>query len=470
MTNTQLDSGGTPTLFTLVKAKRWSEVISRCAVTSSINEKDILARDSTCFNRTCLHLACARKPPVDVIRSLLSPSSSSGGESRLVVTTLKEDGLGYIPLHTACRYNASAEIISLLLESYGHGIAVKDRNGWTPLHVACYFNPKLSIIQALIKFDTKPPIGSTRKITTTTTTTNYTSPPLLLACRTKACSAVIQALLKNDSQAATQVVGTGQWTSLHLAIWHNAPILTLQVLLSAHPELAFAKTTSGLTPLGLYWASGCECTKETVSILLYPYGLVSPSLRSLLPSGDSSSLSLAGSKNNRQQYRHCSDGMIHSWISFPQHIPGLLQFLLDTYPNDVKLRDRPSSGRGDLPLHRVIKNMKISNRDVRSIIEAFPKAGRELDGDRRLPLNLAIEGGRFSSCGDGSGDTENDNDNAMMMDRLCHCFPDAVCRRDVNTKLYPFMLAGTLSNVDACFRLLIRAPEVIKHCSDNFKN
>jgi len=463
MTNTQLHSGGTTTLFTLVKAKRWKEVIERCETAGSKNEKDIIARDSTSFNRTCLHLACARKPPLRVILNLLSPSNG-GEESRVVVTKWKEDGLGYIPLHTACRYRASAEVITLLLESYGQGVTVKDKIGWTPLHVASYFNPKLSVIKALIQFDTMPSIDSTRLPTTATKTINYDSSPLLLACRTKAHSTVIRALLKNDPQAATQVTGTGQWTPLHLAIWHDAPISTIQALIRHKSELAFAKTTTGQTPLGLYWGSGCECIEGTISILLNPYGLVvPPPLLPPSPSDDSSSSSPVGSNKNKQQFRHCSDGMIHSWISFPQRIPGLLSFLLDTYPNNVKLRDQS----GDLPLHRVIQNKSISNRDVISIIEIFPGAGRELNRDGRLPLNLAIEGGRFASRGDESGDNENDNDNAMMMDRLCHCFPDAVCRRDVKTKLYPFMLAGTLSNIDACFRLLIRAPEVIKYCSDS---
>ena len=216
MVNTKSDF---TTLLILVKEQRWEQVISRCK--AGTDEREILARDSSFFNRTCLQLACARKPPVGVIRILLSYGSGSR------VTGWKEDSLWYIPLHTACRYHASAAVISLLLDTYKQGVKVKDKHGWTPLHVASYFNPKLSLIQILIKSD-KLAIGTMEK---TMTMKNDRSTPLLLACPIKAHSNVIKALLDHNPQAATEVDGSGQWALLHLAIWHDAPISTLKALL-----------------------------------------------------------------------------------------------------------------------------------------------------------------------------------------------------------------------------------------------
>ena len=46
------------------------------------------------------------------------------------------DICGRLPLHDACRYKASKEVVDLLVDTYSQATYIQDRQGKTPLHYA----------------------------------------------------------------------------------------------------------------------------------------------------------------------------------------------------------------------------------------------------------------------------------------------------------------------------------------------
>jgi len=78
--------------------------------------------------RTPLHLACEFGSSLDVVSTLLEIYPEAVRE--------KNDD-GDTPLHCACADNASLEVVSALLNVWPDVVREKDSEGWTPLHCAC---------------------------------------------------------------------------------------------------------------------------------------------------------------------------------------------------------------------------------------------------------------------------------------------------------------------------------------------
>eukprot|EP00549_Striatella_unipunctata_P010752 CAMPEP_0118690736 /NCGR_PEP_ID=MMETSP0800-20121206/10283_1 /TAXON_ID=210618 ORGANISM="Striatella unipunctata, Strain CCMP2910" /NCGR_SAMPLE_ID=MMETSP0800 /ASSEMBLY_ACC=CAM_ASM_000638 /LENGTH=762 /DNA_ID=CAMNT_0006588423 /DNA_START=46 /DNA_END=2334 /DNA_ORIENTATION=- len=76
---------------------------------------------------TSLHLACRSNPPEDIINVFLSIAS------QIVQWT---DGFGWLPIHYACAFGASIEVLRLLAEAFPESKTTVDKRGRTPLHFA----------------------------------------------------------------------------------------------------------------------------------------------------------------------------------------------------------------------------------------------------------------------------------------------------------------------------------------------
>jgi hypothetical protein len=81
--------------------------------------------------RTCLHAACAKKPPVSTIQAILQACGRHGE------TILERDKHGRTPLTIAISSNADLEVIAALLEKSPKAASVNDHLGHLPLHLAC---------------------------------------------------------------------------------------------------------------------------------------------------------------------------------------------------------------------------------------------------------------------------------------------------------------------------------------------
>jgi len=292
-------------LISLVKQKQWEAVISRCKIASSAEylEKDPAPAS---FQQTALHQALNSKPPLRVIEAFIAHPDYTKA------MRIKDKYNNYLPIHCAIRYRASARVVSLLLASLSDDesessessiLEEGDSLSLTPLHLACLFGSNVAIIACLVKEN--PSMCSL--------TTKNGATPLLLACGCHRTTTETIRLLLEAHPAAIDISCNAKWKPLHKAILHAASFETMRVLVQANPQGVYAMTcTSRQTPLALYWNSDGERTRETVSLLLNP-------------------MSYGGERNN-------DPGAIHQVLSFPQYIPGLLDFALEEFPEDAKIR------------------------------------------------------------------------------------------------------------------------------------
>ena len=118
-------------LLSLCKTKKWSEVRKYLSSDASEEEKksNVMYRDRSEW--TCLHHACCRDPPDDIINTMID----IGGMELVMMTDLNDCTV----LQSACDYGASYNIIKMLIEVGGKNlIMAKDENsGDTTLHCLC---------------------------------------------------------------------------------------------------------------------------------------------------------------------------------------------------------------------------------------------------------------------------------------------------------------------------------------------
>ena len=90
-----------------------------------------------------IHIACARRPTVEVIDALY--------EANRMSLRQKESAYRRIPLHIACRSDASPDVVKRLLKYYPEGAAADDSLGRLPIHYRLSNGADDETIDALLK-------------------------------------------------------------------------------------------------------------------------------------------------------------------------------------------------------------------------------------------------------------------------------------------------------------------------------
>lgn len=108
----------------------WKEIEARCKVKSRAHHE---ASHYDRRGRTCLHAACAKKPPLFAIRALLDALKATEDSAILE----KRDKHGRTPLLIAIADNADLAVISFLLQECPKAATVSDHSGFLPLMLAC---------------------------------------------------------------------------------------------------------------------------------------------------------------------------------------------------------------------------------------------------------------------------------------------------------------------------------------------
>ena len=92
---------------------------------------------------TPLYLLCENSPPVDAVDLLIAKFQDG-------CNTKKMPG-GQLPLHAACTWLASADVIERLLRAYPSAAQQRDDLSNLPLHCACFSGTSLDAINALLE-------------------------------------------------------------------------------------------------------------------------------------------------------------------------------------------------------------------------------------------------------------------------------------------------------------------------------
>lgn len=96
----------------------------------------------TAYRRLPLHIACRSDASAEVIQRLLHYYSDAAAV---------DDQLGRLPLHYRLSNGADATAIDALLEACPGSARAFDKRGWLPIHVACSVGANLHVVKELIE-------------------------------------------------------------------------------------------------------------------------------------------------------------------------------------------------------------------------------------------------------------------------------------------------------------------------------
>ena len=132
-------------LVTLIRTHSFSSIPHRIRLhpEESSNVFHCTVRGGYPAKVTPLYLLCENSPPVDVV-DLLIAKFQDGCETR------KMPG-GQLPLHAACTWLASADVIERLLKAYPSAAQQRDDLSNLPLHCACFSGTSPDAINALLE-------------------------------------------------------------------------------------------------------------------------------------------------------------------------------------------------------------------------------------------------------------------------------------------------------------------------------
>ena len=189
--------------------------------------------DSTA--RNALHFVCSKDEapvPLDVVQHIIDLHPDWVKE--------KTTNGGCLPLHYACIYKQSFEVIYLLVQQHRNGVKEKDQEGYLPLHWACYLYQSFNVVNLLV--------GQHRD--GVKVQDNHGNLPLHLACRTNQSFAVINLLVQQHRNGVKEKDYKGH-LPLHWACRYTQSFEVIDLLVRRHQEGVKEKNKEGKTPLDM---------------------------------------------------------------------------------------------------------------------------------------------------------------------------------------------------------------------------
>mmetsp|Transcript_7492 Transcript_7492/g.10874 ORF Transcript_7492/g.10874 Transcript_7492/m.10874 type:complete len:609 (-) Transcript_7492:124-1950(-) len=138
-------------LTSLIKAGEWEACKMRCSKRpNEAGERlTVQSRSGVTIKCTPLHYALELSAPLDVIQAIVNAATAN--KNSCIVLREKISPGGSLPLHVACTWRVSHDIISYLLHKYPDSSKQKDASGNLPLHQACFSGAPLKVVEALVR-------------------------------------------------------------------------------------------------------------------------------------------------------------------------------------------------------------------------------------------------------------------------------------------------------------------------------
>lgn len=188
--------------------------------------------------RLPIHVAAEHDALVP-IKSLLAKHPE--GADTMMLRPAGRSG-GGIPLHVACRINASGAVITALLSHNFNSSKKSDANGDLPIHLLLRNGARASgaVVQALL--DTYPTAAMRADM--------FCDLPLSVALKHECKPEVVKTLLMHNPDAAKVINGRDGHSPLYLAFQHHADDKTILGLMNHAPDLIVAKDKrTGMLPI-----------------------------------------------------------------------------------------------------------------------------------------------------------------------------------------------------------------------------
>lgn len=148
------------------------------------------------------------------------------------------DNDGWLPLHLACWYCQSLDVIQMLLRLYPQAAEVSQKDGYLPLHLACY--NRSSIDTAKLLLEAYPRAVEVKNV--------HGDLPLHIACMVDHSSHKLIAMLVDMYPKATEVQNNYGDLPVHWACHKNASIEIINMLVDAFPQSITIKNKGGWLP------------------------------------------------------------------------------------------------------------------------------------------------------------------------------------------------------------------------------
>jgi ankyrin repeat protein len=324
----------------------------------------------------------------------------------------------------------SSESNNLQVAASLHQLQAMDEWQNTPLHLTCFHGAPLEVINALMEAASAadPPMQVTSFLT------GDNSTPLLIACATGASAETINALLNPPSNQLTH-------GGFH----------------AGFPD------DQGATPLSEVWKRfDYKRTRQ-----MHNWGTEKVRYEEQLWTNVEAILN-AGWRLYAERGEK-TPSMVHSAAYLAESCPvALTDAIFDRHHDSITVRDH----RRMLPLHIAICTPSSHRHQVlkenrahviHRLLELYPNAARmSLPGKRpRSPFCTAIASGLdWHVAGSSSG----------PLLKLWQCAPEAIASRDMETGLYPFLLAATIETrqendadkVNTIFNILRLYPQAVQ--------
>lgn len=135
----------------LIEHHQWNSVVARVRQDPLEAEQELQVMTRGGFMASTgmspLHYACERKPPYQVVQQLV--------DCFPFATLTRAMPGGCLPLHIACTWGGSPEVVKALLAADVGSVRVKDELGNVALHSACFSGADSRVVASLLQADGK---------------------------------------------------------------------------------------------------------------------------------------------------------------------------------------------------------------------------------------------------------------------------------------------------------------------------
>lgn len=230
------------------------------SIVESFPERVSKFRDSD--GRTALHVLCANRPPLQSV-VFLAPDLNS---------CRQRTSKGMLPLHYACREQASEDVVDFLLKQYPESVQIPTASGWFPLHLASARGSSLGVIQRLISAWPESVQQATRD----------GRMALHFACANHASLQIVQLLIRQNPNSI-QVQDQNELTPLHIACAYSDNLDIIKYLVDEWKDGLVCPGKLGRLPLHLACWEGQ--TLQNVKFLVHacPQAIMTRDNDGLLP-------------------------------------------------------------------------------------------------------------------------------------------------------------------------------------------
>ncbi|CAB9509874.1 expressed unknown protein [Seminavis robusta] len=439
-----------PLTYALARSWAWPALKFRCEThPHEVSELSVDAR-----GETILHWACLGKPPVDTIQAILAVCPE---------LARVRNNVGHLPLHVAISYRSSVDVVRALLQVFPESAGLPNGAGSYPLHLLCDYGSCVNSLRAVLETpeavatvtkriqETRPSGGISNNKHRHTTPLNLLNARMdypqfqraIVAMReARKQQQVIKEELQQRRQQKQREMAAGAAVASDIEQSEADPEANSGGNSNADPMVAWLQQheqTIASFQSNDYWQKAsllavAEYTQEPLS-----------------PEG--------------QTY------IVHACAGMPSCPKFLLEFALLMHADDL-LDKKDSQGR--LPLHVAAANhanalgldllhnkenerhREASQRTLATVLSSCPQAAKVADSNGDLPLALALQliqlNGSDSASAWSSGLQELLDANLEVLEVL-----------DLNERLFPYVWANRVKNVDSLFQSIRQHPNLLQN-------